>query len=74
MFTEEYTTERHSIMALPLVRLADPEFLIPVLSYTVTAAPPCVAEALMGHLIHEEMRRTGKDRVAACSYLESLIH
>jgi len=61
-------------MPLPLVRLAELEFLVPVLSFTVTAAPPCVAEALMGDFVHEEMRRTGKDRATACSYLESLIH
>lgn len=74
MSVVEYTMESFSISSLPLVKLGEPEFLIPLLTFTAHEAPPCVADALMGHFVIEEMRRTGCDYAAAFDYLQKLIH
>ena len=73
MLTADHNTHQPMIMALPLVKLADPAHVIPTLRFVASDAAPCVAEALMDCLITNYMPHSGRDRSSATRFLHELI-
>lgn len=73
MLAANYTTTSPQIMTIPLTELFNPIYTVPTLLFVADNASPCVAEALMHCLVANDMRCTGRDRMASTRYLHDLI-
>lgn len=73
MSVAKCTTDLNVIMRLPLVDLASPVNLRPVLMFIANFAPPCVAEGLMELLTRSLMQLTGWVRMVATDRLHQMI-
>lgn len=70
---QQSTTDLNAILRLPLVDLAAPGNLKPVLVFIAHFAPPCVAEGLIELLVRSLMQLTGWVRNVATARLHQLI-
>jgi len=75
MLVSNYISYPAPVIALALSELANPIYRLPTLRFVAENASPCVAEALMGCLISNDMRPTGEiANPRSATSLGSLIH
>ena len=67
------TTDFNALMRLPLVLLAQPANLRPVLVFIASCAAPCVAEGLMALLVRGLMQLTGWAREVATARIHQML-